>query len=83
MSPTFFPSFPTPSHTVKAQIQRLVKPYFRVTISTLCIFYDNCTQNILLESYLFIKVITQWCVHGLEGSGWYSEIWHSENTKSL
>ena len=77
MPPPPFSSFPNPSHTVKAQIQRLFRPYLRVTISILSIYYDNCTQNISLESYLVIKVITQWCVvhcvHGLEGPKWNSE----------
>ena len=35
----------------------LIKPHFKVTISILCIFYDN----------LFKKVIVMWCVHHLEG----------------
>ena len=47
--------------------------YSRVTISTFCIFYYNCTQNISLEFHLFIKVNRLWCVHLLE-----RQIWHSE-----
>ena len=43
--PPFF-SYPSPSYSIKIQTQRLFRPYFRATISILCIFSDNCTQNI-------------------------------------
>ena len=66
-------TFPNPFHTVKAPTQRLFTPYFRVTISILCIFCDKCTQIISLEFCLLIKVIILWCVYHLVGPRWHSE----------
>ena len=71
--PLLFFRLPNPSHTVKVQRQRLFRTYFKVTVSILCIFFDNYTHNISLEVYLFIKVIVMWCVHCLEGQRWLSE----------
>ena len=41
--------------TVKAQTHYILRLYFRVTISILCIFYDISTQNITSEFNLLIK----------------------------